>query len=168
MVQYKIKADQLFIGYGLLLTIATITAIILDQPMWLAIPFLALLIPVVINYPRFLFILLLATLPLSAELQVTKSLGTDFPDEFIMWAITGVFFMLAMGQSKIINDKFYRHPLLYLLGVYIFWIAVTLIFSEQPLLSIKYLLAKVWYIVPFVFFLQIFMNGKRPLFVLGL
>ena len=158
---FHIKSTLLFRGYCLLFVCSFIIAIVFEQPAFYAIPFVALMVPIVIARPSFMFLLLLITLPLSMEYQVTPSLGTDFPDEIMMWMTTGVFILLVIAQPGIIKKQFYRHPLFYLLMLHIAWIFMSAIFAQEPLLSIKYFLAKTWYIIPFVFFIQVFLEERR-------
>lgn len=148
--------------------VAAFTATSFDEPLLYALPFIALLIPVIINSPGFLFMTLLVALPLSMEFKLTQTLGTDMPDEFIMLAVTGLFIAISIFHRGITLKINYRHPLFILLIIHIFWIAVTCIFSQQPPLSIKYLIAKTWYIIPFALFIQIFLQQKQSLKVFSL
>ena len=166
IVSKQISPKKVFSVYAFLFIATIITATLADQPLWYVLPFAALLIPVIVEHPGYLFILLIISLPLSMEFQVTEKLGTDLPDELIMWAVTGISILLLIHQAHLIDNKFYRHPLFYFLVAHILWIAFTCIFSQEPFLSIKYLLAKTWYIIPFIFFLQIFLQQKRSLLMI--
>jgi len=48
-----------------------------------------------------------------------------------------------------------------LLGAHVSWIFITAISAEDPLISLKYFIAKLWYIFPFFFLSQIFLEQKR-------
>jgi O-antigen ligase len=126
-----------------------------------AIPFALLLFLAGWYYPFPIFLLLIATLPFSAEYQVTSALGTDFPDELLMLlvALLAIFFILT---SKAVNyKKWLCHPLMYLLGIVIIWSVISVVFSTQPLFSVKYLLAKGWYLGAFVLAPILFFQQKK-------
>ena len=97
-----------------------------------------------------LFYLLLATIPWSIEYQFSETLGTDFPDEPLMWlnAAMAVFFITYtyknIGRTNVL------HPFVWLLLLQLSWTALTAVTSTYPLLSLKFLLAKSWYLLSFV------------------
>lgn len=117
---------------------------------------------------EFLFFGLIAFLPLSTEYQFNQALGTDFPDEFIMILLTGIFILLIAYRPALINTFVYRHPLFILLLAHLAWIVIATVFSDQPVLSVKYLLAKTWYVIPFVLLPQLFVTNKKNLGILSL
>ncbi len=168
MIQRSITQQKIFFAFGLLFIASIVIGIITEEKIFYIIPFLLLLAPLFPEHPQYLFLFLIVSLPLSTEVQVTDSLGTDLPDEFIMIAITGLFFLLIAYKKSLLDTAFYKHPLIFLLFLHLLWIGVCCIFSEQPLLSVKYLLAKTWYVIPFVFCTRIFINNKRSLQILVL
>ncbi len=143
-----------FITAVFILVVAIVLSIILHQPLFLAVPFVWVSIPYVwngiIRHTDFLFWLLLCMLPLSTEWQVTDSLSLNFPDEALMILLTGLLFFKWLLQPEIIPFYVLKHPLFFLIIVHICWIAITCIYSVNPILSFKFLLAKSWFIVPFV------------------
>lgn len=91
----------------------------------------------------FFFILLI---PFSFTLYfLGGSLSTTIPDEPIMW------FFLAATLGKVIVDHrafpawYFRHPLIGIIFLQLIWLTVSLIFSQNFLLSLKYYLAQVWF-----------------------
>ena len=160
--QLFIPRQRLFLAFGLLFIVSMIIAIITEEKLFYILPFVILL-PIFIEHPRYVYLLLIATLPLSTEIQVTNSLGTDLPDEFLMISMTGLLFFLFVFKKGLLSHEFGRHPLLFLLTIHLLWIAVTCVFSAQPILSLKYLLAKTWYVIPFVFCTVLFANRRSLL-----
>jgi len=110
---------------------------------------------------RLFHMVLLFFIPLSIELQVSPSLGTDLPDEVVMWLlcipITGTILWRNAKSRMVIS----MHSLFRILLVQIMWVAVTIIFSKYPILSVKYLLAKCWYIIPFAGGAVLFLDSKE-------
>src|SRR5882757_97263 len=157
-----------FYLWAILFITFLITAVYTEQYIIAAIPFVLICIPVIIQYPQALFYALLFTLPLSIEYQVTEAYGTDLPDEFLMIAFTGIFILLAANNKNILGRKYIDHPLFLLLIFHLCWIFVCCIFSQNIFLSVKYLLAKIWYVVPFVFMPGIFLRTKKAITILSI
>ena len=130
-------------------------------------PFLILVIPFVLRQPLLLLFLLLAALPLSTEYKFTDTLGTDFPDEFLMITITGLFILQMAANPALLNKKQVNHSLFLLLLIHFLWMIVCSVYSVNMLLSVKYLFAKSWYIISFVLFPLIFFKNKKALIFAG-
>lgn len=131
-----------------------IIAISKQNIVWMAIPFgltLSNLIVIFITTKTDqLFWLLLIFIPLSTEINITASLGIDFPDELFLVLITAITIAKMIHQQLLFRSIFLS-PLLVPIAVHLIWIVISAYFSTEPILSLKYLLAKIWYIVPFVF-----------------
>jgi len=142
------------IFYALLFLSFGAIAILQQNLAWMAIPFGLILFNLVVtfitNKTDQLFWLLLIFLPLSTELNVTTSLGIDFPDEVFLILLTAITIAKMIHQPALFLSVFLS-PILVIISVQILWIIISSCFSTEPLLSLKYLLAKIWYIVPFVF-----------------
>lgn len=149
----------------LIFSIAITTAIVWHEPWMMAIPFLWLLWPLVYQWvvvkPENIFWLLLVMLPLSTELNVTPSLGLDFPDEPLLMLLTGIVFIQLLHEPHWFPDSVKFHPLFFILTVYFLWLILTCCYSAEPLLSVKYILAKIWYIIPLVVLPAVLLRSKH-------
>ncbi len=136
-------------------------AIWLREPWYLSIPFAWVLFPIVFNFiiveTKNLFWILLVHIPLSTELKVTATLSLDFPIEIILIVITAIVIAKIFHQPSIFNDIIHS-PLLMLVVLHLLWILISSFFSTAPLLSFKYFLAKIWYIIPFVMVTPLLLN----------
>jgi O-antigen ligase len=108
-----------------------------------------LIIYFLIQYPKYLFLLLIASIPWSAEFSFNPGLGTDLPDEplMVLTACTILFYI-------VFNKKYFTtisHPVFLIIILELAWVAVIILFSSNQLASLKYLLAKSWYILAFLF-----------------
>lgn len=113
-----------------------------------------------LTYVVFLF--LLFVIPLSMEFQISSFLGTDLPDEPIMWMLTPIVLIMMIRYRKT-SAALYTSSILLFLFFSLTWWVITLIFSTAPLLSLKYILAKIWYIIPFTIGSFYFLNDKRSM-----
>lgn len=141
-----ILAGLLFFTFGAL-------SILQQEVWWMAIPFAWVLFPLTGNYivqqTGSLYWLMLVMLPLSAEINITDTLGMDFPDELLLLAITAAAVAKMIHQPLLFYPVF-RAPLLLFILIHLLWIAFSTGLSTEPLLSTKFLLAKTWYIIPLV------------------
>jgi len=153
-----------FLSFGIFL-ISGIIAIVFDQPLYILIPFAWVLIPIIFQYTvtrtEQLFWLVLIMLPLSTELNITPKLGMDFPDELLLILLTGISIAKLIHQPKWFPYSLAKHPLFLVLIIDLLWILITCIYAAEPVLAIKYLLAKTWYIIPFVLLPQVMLYSRE-------
>jgi O-antigen ligase len=71
-------------------------------------------------------------------------------------------------NPKILSGEFLWHPLISGLLLFFCWTFISVIFSSEQLMSVKYLLAKSWYILSFVFIPLIFFRDKLSIRKAGL
>ena len=138
---------------------------------YFTIPFIGCVLPFLFNYTitatEYIFWLMIAMLPLSTELQVTDSLGLDFPDEPLLMLLTGFCLVKWMYKPGDFPVSVLKSPVFMLIILQVCWTVVTCFFSMNPLLSVKFLLAKSWYIIPFVLLFQVIIKGNSDLVRLG-
>lgn len=134
---------------------------------WLAaIPFGLILFYLGLQRPQIIFFLLILALPWSVEYSFNTSLGTDLPDEPLMWLMTVLFVAYFLVNSPA-TLKNWRHPLIFLLFLYLFWILISILFSTEWLVSVKFFLAKTWYILAFVFTPLAIIKNKNAIRVMS-
>lgn len=98
---------------------------------------------------RFVYFLLLFTIPFSAEIQITDALGTDFPDEPLMWFLSMLILLHFMVYRKR-SAATPVHPIIFLILLFhLIWITFSSVLSQHVILSFKYLAAKLWYVLAF-------------------
>lgn len=98
-----------------------------------------------------LFFLLIFTIPFSFEYHFSSSLGTDLPDEPLMALVAFIFLASWIYRPSILSRKIFLHPVILILFVVLGWTLVAILFSTHSWISVKFLLAKSWYIGAFVF-----------------
>ncbi len=106
------------------------------------------------------FWLLLFSIPLSVEVPLSTSLATDLPTEPLMVALMGIAFIWFLKNGLQLRTHFLRHPMTLLILLHIGWAITTTIASDNFLVSFKWTLAKVWYIVSFYFLVGLFVKNK--------
>jgi O-antigen ligase len=121
-----------------------------EEIIFFAVPFSLLTLIWGIGDFRRIYLLIWATIPFAIEVNLPGGLSTDFPAEMLMWLSCLLFLSYLFLYHKRINFRFILHPLFIILAIHFFWIIVTTIVSTEPLISIKYTLAKSWYLVCFI------------------
>lgn len=128
----------------------------------LAIPAIAILIYFSIVDFRNIFFFLLACIPLSTEFYFPNGYGTDLPTEPLTIGLMLVYWLFALKNGVILRGgAFFRHPITLLILLHFGWILITTINSENVFLSIKFLLAKTWYIVTFYFLAGLILQKQK-------
>ncbi len=139
--------------YGLfagLFVLCLSIALYFEQYYLIIAPFAILSLYVGWQYLHILFFLLLFSLAFSTEYQFSETLGTDIPDESLMLLTAVISFCCWVYSPNTTSRRLLTHPLLILLLVLLIWTAVTVSFSTNILISLKFFLAKCWYICAFV------------------
>ena len=102
--------------------------------------------------------------PLSVELrQIMPGLGFNMylPTEPILFAVL-VLFILKVIYEREFDKKILLHPVSMAIYLNLLWIFLTSVTSSMPLVSFKFLLARIWFVVAFFFLTaKIFSDGKK-------
>ncbi len=130
-------------------SIFCVASVVMQQTWILLVPIaLTLCIATVVDI-RIPFFLLMGTLVISINGQEKLHANIDFPDEILMLFTTFVFLFLIAKRWHTIKENF-KHPLLYVIfGIYI-WSVIATIFSKDVVMSLKFILKKIWYLSPFL------------------
>ena len=133
-----------------------------DRMEFLVLPFALGVVWLSIKRLDILLLLIVFCTPLSLNLEGLElgGIGFYFPTEPLLFGVLILFF-LKLVRGKSIDPRIYRHPISMFIYVYLLWIFITSITSEMPLVSFKFLLAKLWFIVPAFFMATFLFQEKR-------
>ena len=130
---------------------------------WLGLGPVCVMAGLALRSPGNLYFLLLATIPLSAEVMLTETLGTDLPDEPLMWLLNLLLILYAVIYRKRIAEIKADGILTGLLIAHLAWIFIAATMSTDPLLSFKYVAAKTWYLLAFTAASWLFLRTAKDL-----
>lgn len=103
--------------------------------------------------------------PLSVELSYfvpSLSFNLFLPTEPILAGIL-VLFLLKVIHDRGFDRRIVFHPISLAIYLNLFWIFITSITSSMPVVSFKFLLARIWFLVAFYFLMaKIFSSGVKP------
>lgn len=104
------------------------------------------------SYDKVLFLIAFLT-PLAINLEglgLNIGLSLSVPVEPLLFGVL-FFFVAKLLYEKKFDNKIAHHPISIVIYIMFLWILVTTITSELPLVSAKYLLSRIWFVIPAYF-----------------
>jgi len=150
----KLDAKNVFWILGSITLIIVFAALATEAYFLLALPLLIAGAWILLADYKKLFYLLFISLAISIDIDLPGGIALNFFTEPLQLLLTGVALLLALHKGKSINSEYITHPISISLLMHIAWIAIAVYFSGDILLSVKYLLSKIWYVIP-AFYLTI-------------
>jgi putative inorganic carbon (hco3(-)) transporter len=98
-------------------------------------------------------VLLLITFltPLAVNIESFEAnLGVSLPTEPLMFGVLIIFIIRLFGGFPY-DKRIFRHPLTLAILFNLLWMLITTLTSELPWVSVKYFIARLWFVVPFYF-----------------
>lgn len=161
---FPLKEKWLFVTGSLVFVMMMVLGFVMQQPIMMALPFLLLAMLVFMKDIRIPFYLLMFSIPFSMNLEERFHIGIDFPDEALMLILTAAFLFFGfLNYKKIEFISWLKNPVMIVVLLSFCWMAITVVFSTDPVLSSKYLVKRIWYLTPFLFFPIIFFAEQKSL-----
>ncbi len=99
------------------------------------------------------------TVPLSVILKEFEQLAVSIPAEPLLAGVLILFIAKLLYEGNY-DRKIARHPVSIVIICMFVWMVVTTITSEMPLVSIKFIVSRLWFIIPSFFFCALLF--KKP------
>lgn len=89
-----------------------------------------------------------------------QSLDLSLPTEpiFATLLILGIVYQI---NNSFISKKILRHPITIIIGIQLLWMFATTITSEMPVVSIKFLLSRLWFVCTGFFFMSYLFDKRK-------
>lgn len=142
--------------------------LIIKEFYWFALLPIALLLLVLFFFSldKVLYFIVFTT-PLAINLRnYEQQLSLSLPTEPLLFAVL-ILFLVKMLFERKYDNKIFKHPVTLFLLFYLIWMLATSITSEIPLVSFKYLLARLWFIVPFYFVVILLFRKSENIKLIG-
>jgi len=111
-----------------------------------------------------LYFLIIAVVPISVPLhEIVSGIDNDIyiPSEIIL-AGTLLVFIIKVIKERSFDNKILKHPVTISILVFLFWTLITAITSNMFIVSIKFFINRLWFIVTFYFIAtQVFQRFKK-------
>jgi O-antigen ligase len=166
--------NNLFISLSSLAFLLLSSLLIWLDLYWICLfPLVLLGIYAAIYHTRIIFLSLAFLTPLSVNIEeFTESVGLFVPTEpfFFGFMLLTIFFEL---RKRTFSKKLMNHPIVLAAGFYLLIVFISSITSTHPLVSFKFLLAKLWFFIPLLILAPVYFQEKKNihwflfLFVLG-
>jgi len=161
LTHYLPHSKGLFVAWTLALVISIGCAIGFEEPALLAIPVVFLGGWLAINNFKVVYLLMWAVVPLSTELDFSGGFATDFPVEPLLVLLSGITILWVLQTLQKRSLALLFHPVTLMLLLHLGWIACMILPSRGVFVSVKYLLAKIWYIIPFYVLSYALLRNER-------
>lgn len=146
-----------------LFIMANSALIALEQYWFSIVPFALVILMLAFVATDKLMWFIVFTTPLSLNLEELEfgGIGMFIPTEPLLFGMLLIFFLKLLYERKF-DPKILKHPLTIAIMINIAWLVITTLTSTLPVVSIKFLLARLWFVVAFYFIgTQLFKNVKN-------
>ena len=101
--------------------------------------------------------------PFAVEFQdMEGGLGVSLPTEPLMFGVMLLFIANILFEHRY-DNKISKHPISYIVYFSLLWMLVTAATSEMPVVSFKYLLSRLWFVIPFYFVATLMFKDKKTI-----
>ena len=98
-----------------------------------------------------LVLLIVFLTPLSINLtDIGLGVGLTLPTDPLLFGVLAIFILKLFAERKFSN-RIANHPVTLAIIVNLAWMAITTLTSEMPLVSVKFFVSRLWYVVTFYF-----------------
>lgn len=105
-----------------------------------------------IFYTDFTFLSIAFLTPLSINIEeYTQSFGLYIPTEPLLFGMMVLLLMMNI-RKQLFPVEIWKNPIIWAVIFYVFWVFVTSITSSHPVTSFKFLLARLWFMVPLLLY----------------
>lgn len=147
--KYKLRWVYLISALFILLTVG----LILMQYYYVAllIPLLLIITLLYIYTLDKLLLLVVFLTPLAINVRdIDFGVGISLPTEPLLFGVL-VLFLLRILYKSDYDRKILRHPVTIVILINLIWIFFTSLTSEIPLVSFKFFISRLWFVIPFYF-----------------
>lgn len=133
-----------------------------DNYYFAALPLGLIVIYTSIFYQSQTFLVVAFLTPMSINLEefTDGRIGLFLPTEPILF---GLMLLTVIHQIRFnyLPQHIWKHPIVYSIGFYLFWVFITSITSTHVGVSFKFLLMKLWFIIPILLFGTLVFSNKK-------
>ena len=98
-----------------------------------------------------IFWLVVISTPLAVNIRdFDLGFGISLPTEPLLLGIL-ILFIIKLLFDRTLDKRFLKHPITIAIIINLVWMLVTSITSDLPIVSFKYLIARIWFVVPMYF-----------------
>lgn len=159
-MQILLKNKWLILA-GLMFTALLCYFTLKDKSFFALIPLALLVVYSAIFHTENTLLLVVFLTPISVNLEefTEGRMGLFMPTEPILFGLM-LIVLITHFYRKFLPNDIWKHPITWAIGFYLFWMLVATITSTHVAVSLKFMLVKLWYIIP-VFLFGVYVFRKK-------
>lgn len=134
-----------------------------ENYLFLTVPILIFGLGIITHNFRFLYWVLISSIPLSIAVEFSNILSTDFPTEVISILLTGLFWLIFLIHRPKDLKALLKDNISLFIIVILLWSIITCFFAVNKVIAVKFCLAKIWYITSFYIATFLIIRDKKDL-----
>jgi putative inorganic carbon (hco3(-)) transporter len=148
----SLREDKWLLLFGALFIAGAVYGIWHDSLVGVLLPYALIVLYVAVFYTEYTFFLIVAATPLSVNIEeYVEGFGLFLPTEPLL-AGTMLLLLIQSLYKPVFPSYLRSSPIFYAVVLYLLWIFFTSITSAQPVVSFKYLVMRLWFIIPVLFY----------------
>jgi O-antigen ligase len=152
MIKNRRLSDIPFQGFALLTALSVCAAVAFQNILLVLMPAACIIAYWTIVDFKSVYYLLWCCIPFSLEIELPGGFATNLPNEPLIVGFLLVSILLfAANARKVLQSRFFKHPITALLALHVGWMFICVLHSESTVISVKFFLAKLWYVATFYF-----------------
>jgi O-antigen ligase len=162
-LQKWLRNPWIVLGIVLAFVFANAYALLKEIRLFSVLPLVLVMVLVIIYRPKWALLLIAFSTALSVnfeDLAALGGIGISLPTEPIMIALMALY-LLHLATGGKVDKAFVRHPLTIAIIFSLMWMLVTTFTSTLPVVSLKYFLARLWFVISMYFMINAFFGDER-------
>jgi len=154
--------SNLFVIIGSsLFILSSLLAFYLENWFYFLTPLALLIIYISIYHTKYIYLFILFATPLSINIEeFVSNFGLYIPTEPLLFGLL-LLVIIYQLRTNFIPTFVFKNEIVWAIGIYLSWIFISSCMSIHPLISFKFLLVKLWYVVPLIGFGAHIFQNKR-------
>ena len=142
---------RIFAVLSLILMGSLFSGIYFEQSALFLLPFAVLMVLVALIDFTKLYFLLIFVIPITIEFYLPNGLGIDLPAEILLMGLTVLSPFIFLINWKKEDLKLFQNPIIIALIFHLLWILISGFLGKDIVIGLKFFIAKIWYVIPFLF-----------------
>ena len=109
------------------------------------------------------FVILFTPFSLNLEQLSLGNIGFYLPTEPILFGLMLILSIRALLRGTY-DKRLLNHPITLSILFYLAWMLITVFTSSNPIISLKFLVAKLWFIIPLFFYLTVIFRERENMY----
>ena len=151
------------IALVLALLFAAVSAVLLVKDIYYIalVPLALLVVALMVLRLETAFLVMALLTPFAVNMALVPGMQLSMPVEPMMILFVLIFLFRVLAQRSY-DRRLLTHPVSILVTLSLLWMLITALTSRMPWVSIKYLISRLWFVIPFFYAAaQIFRDGRR-------